>query len=182
MLLPILCYVLSHRHHHWVLLGLFFSATTSQITARSREVLILLFSSVVTIRARSHARRFIAPDVDLVISGSGDDEVSLFQNEQLFPSEWRLVAYGVFLRTENVAVLGTRSFQPCAGAGALQRTLNKFHIAFSHASNLCVWFLCRFWLIFQVDTVELNCSDEGSRFFDRDYDSSKSHFHALAQR
>ena len=40
------------------------------------------------------------------------------------------------------------------------------------------WLQDRFCLIVQVDTVRV----EGSRFFDRDYDPSKSLLHVLAQR
>ena len=65
-----------------------------------------------SIRARSHALRFIFPDVDLGISGSDEDEVSVSHREScanllevslqlLNPSEWRLVACGVFFRVEN---------------------------------------------------------------------------------
>ena len=55
-------------------------------------------------------------------------------------------------------------------------------LAFSHASNLCVWFRAGFVLSFKWIPSELNFSDEGSRFFDRDCDSCKSLLHVLAQR
>ena len=59
---------------------------------------------------------------------------------------------------------------------------NIFYIAFSHASHLCVWFQGWFCLMVQVDTVRIKSSDEESRFFDCDYDPSKSLLHVLAQR
>ena len=47
-------------------------------------------------------------------------------------------------------------------------------------------FVSGFWegfvLSFRLIPSELSCSNKGSRFFDRDYDSSKSLLHALAQR
>ena len=36
-----------------------------------------------------------------------------------------------------------------------QRTLKQMYIAFSHASDLCVWFLGGFCLTVQVDTVRV---------------------------
>ena len=65
-----------------------------------------------SIRARSLALRSIPPDVDLEYSSSDEDEVSLAQREfpevslqLLNPSEWRLVAYGGFLRDDNIQFL-----------------------------------------------------------------------------
>ena len=66
--------------------------------------------------------------------------------------------------------------ESCAGAGARQRTLKTFYIDFSHASSLCVWLQDK-WIL-----SELNYSHKGRRFFDSDFDSSKSLLHVLAQR
>ena len=60
----------------------------------------------------------------------------------------------------------------------------KFHIAFSHASNLCVWFPGQnLSLSFRWISSELNYSDKGSHFFECALcNSSKSLLHVLAQR
>ena len=84
-------------------------------------------------------------------------EVSL---QLLGPSEWKLAAYGAFFREENITTLDVRStlravqhgessYPPgrlliLSGTLALVLALCKgrskpFFIAFSHASNLCVW-------------------------------------------
>ena len=69
---------------------------------------------------------------------------------------------------------------------------NIFYTAFSHASNLRAWLHGRFFfapgfragfaLSFWWIPSELNYSDEGSRFFNSDYDPSKSLLRVLAQR
>ena len=56
-----------------------------------------------------------------------------------------------------------------------------FYAAFSHASNLC-GFGTGFVLSFRWIPSELNYSEKGGRFLDRDYDLSKSLLNALAQR
>ena len=55
-------------------------------------------------------------------------------------------------------------------------------IASRQASDHCVWFRGGGCLVFRLIPSELNCSDRGSRFFHRDYDSSKSLLHGHAQR
>ena len=128
-------------------------------------------------RARSRALRSTAPEAILECSSSDEDEVSLAWREiRGFPGGvvatsgsrgWKLSACGGFFREENMIVLEARSIlfavryseskyppgrlptlsDTCAGFGAR----NKFHIAFSHASDLCVWFL---------GASELNCSGD----------------------
>ena len=96
--------------------------------------------------------------------------------QPLDPSRWKLTACGSFFREEHIVVLEPRSIfyavrytersihrdasfilsgQSCAGAGALQRTLKTFYIAFSCASYFFVWLQGRFCLLIQVDTVDL---------------------------
>ena len=55
------------------------------------------------------------------------------------------------------------------------------HIAISHASDLCVWFLGGIVSVRWIHPY-LNSSDKGSRFFDRDYDPSKSQLPVPASR
>ena len=85
----------------------------------------------------------------------------------------KLAAYGGFFREENIIILEARSIlyavqfaesnyplgcllilsDNLALVLALCKGRSKsVYIAFSHASNLCVWFQGRFCLSFQVDT------------------------------
>ena len=147
-----------------------------------------------SIRARSHALRFIASDAGLEFSG-GEDEVSLSHREGcakfpevslqlLYPSEWRLVAYGVFFRVENETVLEARSIllsfrYESLSAGtrpesfltimrwywrSAERTLKKSHCFHSCVVSLRLtsWQVLYF---FRWIPSELNYSAKGSRFF-----------------
>ena len=72
-----------------------------------------------SIRAKSRALRYIAPDVGLDCSSSDENEASLAGGESsglpevslhiLDPSKWTLTACGGFFREENIIVLGARS-------------------------------------------------------------------------
>ena len=135
-----------------------------------------------SIRARSRALRVVFEcsssdedemSLDRRESRADLPEVSL---QLLDPSEWRLAAYGGFFREENITVLGAPSIlyavrnaesnYPPGGLLILFQNLalvlalckgrsNIFYIAFSHASNLCVWF------IVQVDTVRVELFRQG---------------------
>ena len=112
--------------------------------------------------------------------------------------DWKLAACGAFFRDEGIIILETRSIlyavryaESCFPPGHLQilsdnlalvPALCKGRSKNSHASYLCIWLQGRFCRIFQVDTVRIELCDEGSRFFDRDYDLGKSLLHVLAQR
>ena len=85
-------------------------------------------------------------------------------------SEWRLVADDVSFRIENIIVsISSESLsartppdlfrQSCTGASALQRTLKKKNIAFSHASG----FWAGFVLSYRWIPSELNYSCTGYR-------------------
>ena len=73
-----------------------------------------------SIRARSRARRAIAPEVGLVCSSSDETEVSLARRKSradetevslqlLDPSEWKVAGYGGFFREENITGFEARS-------------------------------------------------------------------------
>ena len=114
---------------------------------------------------------------------------------QLFGPEWTLAAYGGFFREENIIALEERSIL-CAvwyaesiyPPGRLLILSDNFALVLasakdaqkhSHCFQSCVGSLR---LVSEKVASELNYSDEGSRFFDRDYDPTKSLLHALAQR
>ena len=160
-----------------------------------------------SIRARWRALGSIAPVVDLVCSSSDEGEVSLARREScadfrkyrsnfLDPSEWTLAAYGLFLE-ENITILEARSIlyavryaksllippnnlaqvlTICKGRSTILTLLSVMRRIF--ASGFREGFVLSFSLI----PSELNYSDKGSRFFDREYDPSKSLLHVLAQR
>ena len=100
----------------------------------------------------------------------------------LDPSERRLAAYGGFFREGNIIVLEARSIlyavtyaeSSCPPGRLLilsdnlvvvlalcKGRSNIFHIAFSPASNLSVWFQGGFCLIVQVDTIRVEFFRQG---------------------
>ena len=118
-------------------------------------------------------------------------------------SEWRLVAYGGFFRAENIIIIEARSIlyavrdaesrHPLGRLSILSDNLalvpalctgrsNKFTLLSVMRRIFASGFRARFVLSFRSIPSELNYSDKGRRFFDRDHDLSKSSLHVLAQR
>ena len=121
-------------------------------------------------------------------------EVSL---QRLDPSEWKLAVFGGFFREESITILEARSIAESSyPPGRLLILSDNLALVpalctgrSTHFTLLSV--LCRIFASgFRVDFVlsfrwipsELTYSDKESRFFDCDYDSSKSPLHVLAQR
>ena len=111
------------------------------------------------------------------------DEVSLTQRERVARTS-RRCRYSFWIPLNGDWSHTVVSFENLALVVALCKGRSKFfHLDFSRAWYLCVWLQGRFCLIsFRWIPSEVNYSDEGSRFFDHDYDPSKSLLHVLAQR
>ena len=126
-------------------------------------------------------------EVSLQLLGSLGVEIGglrwFFREENIIILEARSILYAVqyaeskyppgrlLILSDNLALV----LALCKAQKTHSQTLKTFYIAFSHASYLCVWFLGGFLSSFRwMIPSELNYSDKGSRFFDRDYDPSKS--------
>ena len=118
------------------------------------------------------------------------------------PSEWRLAAYGGFFREENNTVFEARFTLRAVRYAESRHPPGRFLILsdnlalvqalckgrskhFTLLSVMCRMFAsgfrAGFVLSFRWIPSELNYSDKGSRFLDRDEDPSKSVLHVLAQ-
>ena len=165
-------------------------------------------SSSGSIRARSRALPSIAPDDVLDCSCSEEGEVSLARRESRanflgFVATSGSAAYDGFFREENIIVFEAHSilypvryaessYPPgrlliLSGNLVLVLALckgrsNKFTLLSVMRRIFPSGFRAGFVLSFMWIPSELDYSDKGSRFFHRDYDSSKSLLHVLAQR
>ena len=143
-----------------------------------------------SIRARSRALRSILPEAGLECSSWDEDVMSLARRDSradfpevsvqlLDPSQWKLTACDSFFREEHIVVL-----EPLSIFYAVRYTARSKHFTLLSvmrrifASGFRAGFVSPLWRI----QSELNYSDEGSRFFDRDYDPSMSVLHFFAQR
>ena len=151
-------------------------------------------------RARSRALRAIAPETVSECSSFWESradfpEVSL---QLLDASAWELVVYGGFFREENIIILQARSILcavRCAWSKyplgrllilsdklALVLALCRGRSLLSFMRRICAsGFWAGFVLSFRWIPSESKYSDNGSRFFDRDFDPNKSLLQAPVQ-
>ena len=155
-----------------------------------------------SIRARSRALLSLAPDVGSECSSSDENEVSRARKESradflevslrlLYHSKWRLAAYGGFSREENIIVLEARSILYAVRHAESNYPSGRLLI---FSSNLAlVPALCKGHTFFTLLSVMRRIfasgfragfvlSFKGNRFFNRDYDPSKSLLHVRPQR